>query len=102
MFNAIFRHNEQISFGGRSCQFCGSDNLAEFAAEMIIHFSGLKNLDKPGIMVFPRLLVCLDCGISCFTAPKSALALLAQDTATSEISTPNCTASGLGPHPARS
>jgi hypothetical protein len=43
---------------------------------MMAHFSGLKNLDKPGVQVFPRLLVCLDCGFSRFTIPEGALALL--------------------------
>jgi len=30
-----------------TCRICSSDNQAEFAAEMVIHFSGLKNLDNP-------------------------------------------------------
>ena len=57
-----------------SCQLCGSGDEAELAAEMIIHFSGLKNLDKAGVWVFPRLLVCLNCGCSHFTVPESELA----------------------------
>jgi hypothetical protein len=61
-----------------SCLSCASGNQAEFSAEMIIHFSGLKNLDKPGVWVFPKLLVCLDCGFSRFTTPESELALLAR------------------------
>jgi hypothetical protein len=49
-----------------SCLSCGSGNEAEFAAEMVMHFSfsGLKNLDKPCVWIFPKLLVCLDCGFS--------------------------------------
>jgi hypothetical protein len=54
----------------------------EFAAEINIHFSGLKNLDKPSVLVFPRILVCLDCGFSRFTAPEAALELLAADNPT--------------------
>lgn len=61
-----------------SCLLCGSDNEAEFAAEMIVHFRGLKNLDKPGVWVFPKLLVCLHCGSSYFTVPQSELALIAR------------------------
>src|SRR5437879_2772267 len=53
-----------------SCLLCGSGNQAELTAEMIIHFSGLKNLVKPGVWVFPTLLVCLDCGCSHFTVPE--------------------------------
>jgi hypothetical protein len=44
---------------------------------MLIHFSGLKNLDKPGVWVFPKLLVCLDCGCSHFTVPERELASIA-------------------------
>lgn len=58
-----------------SCPLCGSGNHAELAAEMNIHFSGLKNLGKPGVFVFPKqLLVCLNCGDSHFTVPAKELA----------------------------
>ncbi len=61
-----------------SCLLCGSGNQAELTAEMVIHFSGLKNLDRRGIWVFPKLLlVCLDCGCSHFTVPKTELASIA-------------------------
>jgi hypothetical protein len=50
-----------------SCLLCASDNQEEFTAEMIIHFSGLKNLDEPGIWASSKLLICLDCGFSHFT-----------------------------------
>jgi hypothetical protein len=59
------------------CLLCGSGNQAEFTAEMLIHFCGLKNIDKPSIGLFPKLLVCLDCRSSQFTVPESELALLA-------------------------
>ena len=57
-----------------SCQLCGSGNETELAAEMIIHFTGLRNLDKPGVWVFEKLLVCLNCGGSMFTVPAKELA----------------------------
>jgi hypothetical protein len=47
---------------------------------MIIHFRSLKNVDEPGVWVFPKLLVCLACGFSRFTVQESELALLARDT----------------------
>jgi hypothetical protein len=60
-----------------SCLLCGSGNQAELTAEMVIHFCGLKNLDKPGVWVFPKLLVCLDCGCSQFTVPQREMASIA-------------------------
>src|ERR1700751_1648629 len=56
-----------------SCLLCGS-GIRQLTAEMVIHFSALKNLDKPGVWVFPKLLVCLDCGRSRLTVPKKELA----------------------------
>lgn len=60
-----------------SCKMCGAGREAEFTAEMVIHFSGLKNLDKPGVWLFLRLLLCSDCGCAQFTVPETELALLA-------------------------
>jgi hypothetical protein len=57
-----------------SCQLCGSGNEAKLASEMIIHFSGLRNLDEPGVWVFSTVLVCLDCGNSHLAVPKTELA----------------------------
>jgi hypothetical protein len=70
-----------------SCQLCGSGSLAERTAEMVIHFSGLKDLDNPGVWVFSKVLVCLDCGSSHFTVPKTELASVAKNTREDESST---------------
>jgi hypothetical protein len=35
-----------------SCRSCGSPKEAEFTAEVMIHFTGLYNLDKPGVWYF--------------------------------------------------
>jgi hypothetical protein len=51
---------------------------------MMIHFSGLRNIDHPGILAFPKVLVCLDCGGSQFTISNAELALLASPTATTD------------------
>jgi len=82
------RAEKQSPPAGMSCGLCGSGNEAEFSAEMIIHFSGIKNLDKPGVWAFPKLLVCLDCGFSRFTVPEAALALLTAGTPTRETCGP--------------
>jgi hypothetical protein len=60
-----------------SCPLCVSDHLAELPVEMMIHFTGLKNIDRQGVLLFPKLLVCLDCGFSRFTTPETELASLA-------------------------
>ena len=59
-----------------ACGSCGSQNQTEFGAEICIHFPGLKNLDKPAVLVFPKLVVCLDCGFAQFTLPETELRLL--------------------------
>jgi hypothetical protein len=60
------------------CKSCGSVNQREFSAEMRIHFPGLKNMDKPVMWVFPRLVVCLECGAAEFAVPEAELRLLAK------------------------
>ena len=59
-----------------SCPVCTSVKQVEFSAEMVIHRSGLKNLDAPGVWVFQKLLVCSDCGFSQFTVTEPQLAQL--------------------------
>jgi hypothetical protein len=40
---------------------------------MGIHFTGLQNIDKPIVWVFPDLFVCLNCGTAEFAVPKDEL-----------------------------
>ncbi len=68
------------------CPACASRNEEEFTAEMNIHFCGLANIDRPGVLVFPKLLVCLDCGCSRFSTPAAELSELARGAATAEPS----------------
>jgi hypothetical protein len=49
-----------------SCESCHSENQSESNREVAIHFPGLKGLDKPIAWVFPKLLVCLNCGFKEF------------------------------------
>jgi len=69
------------------CPLCASANQAEFSAEVNIHFHGLENIDNPGVLVFPKLLVCLDCGSSLFSIAGAELSQLARRPATREVST---------------
>ncbi len=56
-----------------SCKLCQSENRRHFGAEVAIHFPGLKGLDKPIVWVFPKVLVCMDCGFTEFAVPESEL-----------------------------
>ena len=63
------------------CVLCGSDDEVELSAELMFHFSGLRNIDRPGILLWPKILVCLHCGSSRFTVPENELPFLAQGAA---------------------
>ena len=62
------------------CRVCSSVNEVEFNAEMMIHFSGRRHLDNPGVLTFSELLVCLDCGSTRFTMSETELRLLREGT----------------------
>jgi len=70
------------------CELCRSSNQSEFAVEMMIHFSGLKNLDDAGVPAFPKISVCLDCGFSRFFTGQKELARLKKRRATSDPQPP--------------
>jgi hypothetical protein len=59
-----------------SCKACKSDNERVFNGEVAIHFPGLKGVDLPFVWVFPRLKVCLECGVSEFEIPERELQAL--------------------------
>jgi len=64
-----------------ACRSCRSEKQTEFGAEMNIHFSGRTGLDKPGVWVFPKLVVCFGCGLTLLTIPDAELRLLGEGTA---------------------
>jgi hypothetical protein len=67
-----------------SCLACESANQVEFSAEIILHFAALQTLDIPRVELFPKFLVCLDCGFTGFNVSEPELASLAVDTQTAE------------------
>jgi hypothetical protein len=77
------RFTDLLLFGPKEtqvqCRACGSDKQAELTAEIALHFPGPVNLDKPHILVFPQILVCLNCGSAGFTVPESQLQILANE-----------------------
>jgi hypothetical protein len=66
-----------------SCAQCSSLNEAEYTVEMMIHFTGLNHVSNPGVLMFPMVLVCLDCGASRFNTPTEALRSLREGDARS-------------------
>jgi len=61
-----------------SCKSCQSENERTLNGEVAIHFPGLNGLDKPILWVFPKLLVCLNCGFTEFEIPKAELRRLVE------------------------
>jgi hypothetical protein len=62
--------------GVMSCPICASKQ-EEFSTEMVVHHSGLNNLDKSDVVLCTKILACSECGFSQFTIPKAELASLA-------------------------
>jgi hypothetical protein len=59
-----------------ACGSCGSKNQVDFRSETNIQFPGRKNFGTPSVLVFPTILVCLDCGHSQFNLPEAELLAL--------------------------
>jgi hypothetical protein len=64
-----------------TCRLCGSNNQAEYGAEINIHLP--RGGDKAAVLVFPKLIVCLDCGVAEFTVPEAELRQLGKPGAAS-------------------
>ncbi|PYX43409.1 MAG: hypothetical protein DMG79_22530 [Acidobacteria bacterium] len=56
-----------------SCKSCQSKNTRTFDANIGIHFPGLAGLDKPLVLVSPKIKVCLECAVAEFAIPESEL-----------------------------
>jgi hypothetical protein len=59
-----------------ACKGCHSDKQRVFNAETAIHFPGLEGLNKSIVWVFPKLVVCLNCGFAEFAVPERELQVL--------------------------
>jgi len=62
-----------------SCFLCLSGNQWEFPAEVNIHFISPKSLNNSGVLAFPKILICLNCGASRFTLPEGELRELKEE-----------------------
>jgi hypothetical protein len=63
-----------------SCKSCKSENQSNLNGEVAIHFPGLEGLEKPIVWVFPKLLVCLDCGFTECLIPERELGMIVKGT----------------------
>ena len=61
-----------------SCKSCVSEKQRNLGEEMGVRFPGLKNLDQPIVWVFPRCVVCLNCGFTEFSIPETELRRLVE------------------------
>jgi hypothetical protein len=61
------------------CKACGSQNLGRFNGELAIHFQGLENINEITVFVFPKLVICRDCGLGEFIVPEKELSLLTKN-----------------------
>ena len=60
------------------CQKCGSERQSKFGAEINVHFPSHKGKDTGSVLIFPELLVCLNCGFTELTLSKDELPRLAK------------------------
>jgi hypothetical protein len=61
-----------------ACKSCQSQNQRILNGEIAIHFPGLEGLKKPIVWVFPKVAVCLSCGVAEFTIPERELTVLVE------------------------
>jgi hypothetical protein len=58
------------------CYSCGSERQMKFPAEIAIHYPNLTDIDKPVVLLFPKLLICSHCGAAEFVVPEAELRAL--------------------------
>jgi hypothetical protein len=59
-----------------ACKSCHSENQRNFTGEIAIHFPGLAGLNKPIVLVFPTMMVCLECAFAQFAISDVELRVL--------------------------
>ena len=59
------------------CRSCAATLGGQtFTGEIALHFPGFDGLNKPIVWVFPRVLVCVQCGFAEFVVPEDSLKAL--------------------------
>ena len=55
------------------CKSCQSTRQRVFSGQINIHSPGYEGLTKPTVMLFPKVVICLDCGFAEFEIPEAEL-----------------------------
>jgi hypothetical protein len=70
------------------CKSCQSNRQRNFPSEMAVHLPFvLGTATEPHEMIFPELLICLDCGFTEFLLPVSSLHRLSTTGSAPSVST---------------
>jgi hypothetical protein len=64
-----------------ACSSCGLENQQQLRSEMVIHFPGSRNLNRPAVLAFLNLRFCVDCGAKKLVIPEAVLRRLGTDAA---------------------
>jgi len=59
-----------------SSKSCGSHKTRRPDAEIAIHFPALKGPDRSAVLVFTKVKICLECGLTEFEIPERDLQAL--------------------------
>jgi len=62
-----------------ACRVCTSENQSSFATEIAIHLPGLST---PHVFLFPKIVVCMNCGFAEFLIPETELQRLTKKDST--------------------
>ena len=63
-----------------ACKSRKAENHCLLDAEIGIHFPGRNGPKKRLVMVFPQVVICLDCGVAEFVMPETELRVLSEGT----------------------
>ena len=61
-----------------TCKRCSSNETNTFDAELNLHFPGWQGLDMASVWAFPKVRVCLNCGLAEFDVEDRELRVLAE------------------------
>ena len=58
------------------CKECGGKDSRTFNGEMSMQFGGLDGMNKPIVLVYSKVDVCMKCGLAGFKVPEPAIEVL--------------------------